>query len=437
MGTSIGNRRGSTLTASSADGYSEEVVAELLFMLEEEKVAGDVYEALYAQTELSVFDNISRSEDRHFNTLLDLATALGLDVSDILALPSGSFVDPELQTLYDTLIAQSSGSDADALAVGVLIEETDIADLQAASASIPGTTLAGVYDRLMSASYNHLDAFETALGEVSPTVVAAWEKGAAITVTYIDGTFDNLQGARLAQGSDSAGDLVRSQAVAADYERLSALVDRFGDESGAPEEATFTGSAAADANDGTDGSDSLVGRGGDDTLSGGLGDDTLVGNRGNDVLSGGLGRDSLSGGAGDDILAGNGWDDALMGNVGRDVLRGGRGDDHLDGGAGRDMLFGGSGADMMIGGSGRDRYWGGAAADTFVIDKDGATDVVHDFENGIDLIDLSDFALSGIVALTAAAVQDGLNVRIDLDGGDVLRIDNISMSELTAGDFQF
>jgi len=28
-------------------------------------------------------------------------------------------------------------------------------------------------------------------------------------------------------------------------------------------------------------------------------------------------------------------------------------------------------------------------------------------------------------------------VRIDLDGGDVLRIDNISMSELTAGDFQF
>ena len=44
------------------------------------------------------------------------------------ALDPGKFSDPTLQALYDQLIAQGSVSLEEALKVGVLIEQTDIAD---------------------------------------------------------------------------------------------------------------------------------------------------------------------------------------------------------------------------------------------------------------------------------------------------------------------
>lgn len=47
------------------------------------------------------------------------------------ALGPGQFTNPTLQALYDQLIAQGSVSLAEALNVGVLIKQTDIADLQA------------------------------------------------------------------------------------------------------------------------------------------------------------------------------------------------------------------------------------------------------------------------------------------------------------------
>lgn len=149
--------------ANEGSPYSDADIATLLFMLEEEKLAGDVYAQLYADTGLRIFDNIAASEDRHFAALLNQAEKIGLDVDAILAAPAGRYVDPALQALYDDLMAKADASVTDALEVGKLIEETDIIDLQAAIGSVLDTPLADVYESLLAGSENHLDAFLFAL----------------------------------------------------------------------------------------------------------------------------------------------------------------------------------------------------------------------------------------------------------------------------------
>ena len=64
-----------TLTDTQADT--------LVAMIEEERMAGDIYELLAEQTGLVVFDRIAASEDRHEGALLRLAEACGLSLAPI------------------------------------------------------------------------------------------------------------------------------------------------------------------------------------------------------------------------------------------------------------------------------------------------------------------------------------------------------------------
>ncbi|MGD9864233.1 MAG: DUF2202 domain-containing protein [Pseudodonghicola sp.] len=143
--------------------YSDEAISELLFMIEEEKLAGDVYDAFYDLYGLDIFKNIAASEDKHFSALVDLAEQIGLDVDEFVMEPKGSFVDEEIQSLYDSMIATGSASATAALEVGLAIEEKDMVDIAAAIEEVEGTTLAEIYDNLLTGSSYHLDAFETAL----------------------------------------------------------------------------------------------------------------------------------------------------------------------------------------------------------------------------------------------------------------------------------
>ncbi|WP_323770372.1 DUF2202 domain-containing protein [Antarctobacter sp.] len=144
--------------------YSDEVVAELLYMIEEEKLAGDVYETFYDIYGLKIFASIGASEDRHFDALVSQADAMGIDTDQFVFAETGSFDDPELQELYDTLIETGSASLTSALEVGAAIETKDIVDIAAAMEDVEGTVLAGVYANLLAGSENHLVAFEGLLG---------------------------------------------------------------------------------------------------------------------------------------------------------------------------------------------------------------------------------------------------------------------------------
>lgn len=144
-----------------AQSYSSEAIGTLRYMIEEEKLAGDVYRAfadLYP--DIRPFQNIPRSEDMHFSTLVGQAGQAGVDVGNLTQLASGVFSNQDLQALYADLIAQGSRSAFDALAVGRDIELLDIADLTTAQAQVPtNSPLYLAYGNLMGASRNHLNAF--------------------------------------------------------------------------------------------------------------------------------------------------------------------------------------------------------------------------------------------------------------------------------------
>ena len=155
--------QGGDATVVTEVTYSDEVVAELIYMIEEEKLAGDVYEAFYEMYGLKIFDNIATSEDRHFDALIAQADALGLDTDQFVFNEPGVFEDAELQALYDELIATGSLSVTDALEVGAAIETKDMVDIAAAIEEAEGTALADVYENLLAGSANHLEAFEALL----------------------------------------------------------------------------------------------------------------------------------------------------------------------------------------------------------------------------------------------------------------------------------
>ncbi|MFM7344878.1 MAG: calcium-binding protein, partial [Tagaea sp.] len=208
-----------------------------------------------------------------------------------------------------------------------------------------------------------------------------------------------------------------------------------------------------DGNDligGDQGNDTLWGGADDDMLFGQDGDDLLGGDAGfRDILFGGAGNDRLfdsdgvkymDGEEGDDILAvtaGPGWGlgenlGAIYGGDGNDsiflygndaklnwgVVAGdepspskgdgddyvemnglyagssafmGGGNDYFKGGAGSDTVDGGTGHDWLDGGAGDDRLTGGEGWDRFIFASGSGRDTIADFEDGIDVVDLSGY----------------------------------------------
>lgn len=107
-----------------------------------------------------------------------------------------------------------------------------------------------------------------------------------------------------------------------------------------------------------------------------------------------------------------GFSDVMRGNGSNNVFDALGGNDLLEGRGGNDTLSGGSDNDLLIGGSGVDQLWGGQGNDIFHFDDwDSGTyvpgsrtpitsdraDTIHDFESGVDLIDLSSWDANTIV----------------------------------------
>lgn len=206
-----------------------------------------------------------------------------------------------------------------------------------------------------------------------------------------------------------------------------------------------------------------------ETIDGGAGNDFIAGLAGNDVLIGGAGADVLNGGAGVDTVnysdassaliirlfngtgenaeaqgdtlvsiervVGSDFNDALIGSSDAVV-------ETLEGGAGSDFLAGLGGADILIGGAGSDVLVGGAGADTFVFEAGFAqTDRIDDFAIALgDVIRIDNSSVSSFAALAAIGTQDGADTVFDFSNGagtDVLRVEDVQLSDLSAGDFEF
>jgi hypothetical protein len=146
-------------TTFAAQPLSAEEVVHLLYMREEEKLALDIYQALYSKWNMRIFSNIASSEQRHFDAVGTLISRYKL--SDPAQATAGVFTNPDLQKLYNDLLAKGNLTLLDALEVGVTIEETDIADLKAAIAVTDNKDVLTVYGNLLNGSLNHLSAFNS------------------------------------------------------------------------------------------------------------------------------------------------------------------------------------------------------------------------------------------------------------------------------------
>ena len=210
------------------------------------------------------------------------------------------------------------------------------------------------------------------------------------------------------------------------------------------------GDAGDDLLWGNAGNDNLWGNGGDDSLWGDDGNDRLSGGSGNDGLQGGDGDDTLWGGASDDLLLGDAGADFLQGDAGNDRLWGNDGDDELWGGDGNDFLDGNAGDDELRGGAGDDDLWGGAGDDVFRFNFDHGDDIIADFTDGEDLIDLSVFvtgddlldptgfdALSGFDELVVSSDSGGVTIDLTAHLGGTIRLKGFAIADLDAGDFLF
>lgn len=200
-----------------------------------------------------------------------------------------------------------------------------------------------------------------------------------------------------------------------------------------PAAYSFT-TSAGDLIEGNNSANSLNGTSGNDIIYGYAGNDTISGNGGDDVIDGGADNDILNGGtntaAGDTVSYATATSAVTVtlastrsqntGGAGSDTLSnfenltGSDFNDRLTGSSGANVIMGGKGNDLITGGGGADTLWGGAGSDTFDFNAVSDTgnsassrDVIMDFEQGLDRIDLSTIDASSALRSNNAFVFKG------------------------------
>lgn len=162
------------VSADTTPELTSEEKSSLQLMREEEKLAYDVYSHLYVIYKDRPFANISSAEEKHTNTVLWLMEKYG--VEDKGSSLQGKFNNSKLQALYDKLIELGESSREMAFAVGVIVEETDIADLDDSLKNTNNPDLIRVFKNLRAGSYRHLNAFQSWLDSLSENPEATHEK---------------------------------------------------------------------------------------------------------------------------------------------------------------------------------------------------------------------------------------------------------------------
>lgn len=154
-------------------GLDAEEAAGLQFMIQEEKMAHDLYRAFYELWGLPVFERITASEAAHEAAVARLLNAYSV-ANPIVEAGAGVFADPDLQALHDQLLADGSVSAEAALRTAMLVEETDIKDLKVRLAATDEAAIQRVYTSLLRGSTRHLSAFSrqsdrlTEFGPIAP-----------------------------------------------------------------------------------------------------------------------------------------------------------------------------------------------------------------------------------------------------------------------------
>ena len=149
------------LVASENFSFSDTELDMLLHMKEEEKLARDVYAALYEKWGIPIFSNISRAENTHMSAVIYLLEKYGEEQTAVDE--PGKFTNPDFQKLYAHLVTKGSTSLVEAFKTGALIEDMDIKDLMEFLDEVTNENIIMVFENLTKGSRNHLRAFNRQL----------------------------------------------------------------------------------------------------------------------------------------------------------------------------------------------------------------------------------------------------------------------------------
>jgi hypothetical protein len=152
---------GCNCLVNASPTVTEEETSMLVFMMEEEKLARDVYKAMYDLYHIPIFRNIKKSEQHHMNQVLALLQYY--NIPDPSSPDTGVFNNPDLQQLYDDLTAQGNISMTEALKVGATIEDKDIFDLETDMTNTANPAILCTFDKLACASTHHIRSFSALL----------------------------------------------------------------------------------------------------------------------------------------------------------------------------------------------------------------------------------------------------------------------------------
>jgi hypothetical protein len=188
------------LPPASTGDLSEAEAQGLLYMREEEKLARDLYTTFYTAWGLPIFQNIATSEQVHMDAVKVLLDRYGL--ADPAQTQPGVFTDPDLQALYDQLLASGSQSVGAALKAGGAVEEVDILDLQSCLEETDQADIQQVYTNLERGSENHLRAFVNTLLRQTGETYQPQYLSPEVYQAILDGT---LPGSRQGWGNPGEG----------------------------------------------------------------------------------------------------------------------------------------------------------------------------------------------------------------------------------------
>ena len=132
--------------------------AQMKYLAEEEKLARDVYTYLSGKVTTRKFSNIARSEQTHMNYMATLLTKYK-QINPTTGKAPGVFVNKDIQALYDSLTSEGSAGILQAYAVGVKVEQVDIASIKELLLKPLPADVKAALDLMLAASNTHLEAF--------------------------------------------------------------------------------------------------------------------------------------------------------------------------------------------------------------------------------------------------------------------------------------
>ena len=147
-----------TTPSANAVNLTSAQKGKLQYLIEEEKLARDVYSYFLAKVTTQRFSNIVKSEQTHMDEISNLLTTYKIS-NPTTGKAAGEFKNKSLANLYKKLISEGSTSTIAAFGVGVKVEKMDLADLKSIRKLFSQSDILAGLDLLEKGSQNHLAAF--------------------------------------------------------------------------------------------------------------------------------------------------------------------------------------------------------------------------------------------------------------------------------------